>query len=235
MTYALMLAFFRNDMGFGGNNGLTDFKDILGFNVQRRGPGRAVLRLGVGARARPISSCRFITTSKLGRVLLAMRDAESRVRFLGYSVTATSCSSSRSRPMWPASPARSMCRRSASSTRASSRPATRSRSRSGSRSAAAARWPARSLGAVLVNCAKSWLTGAAPEFWLFLLGALFVLVTLFLPRGSSASSDRAGRRRGAARPSAARSGRAGAGDEPQRPRRCCISTASRSASTGSRR
>ena len=87
MTYALMLAFFRNDMGFGGNNGLTDYKDILGWDVHW-----PATRLGALSRLRRRRSalgyllCRFITASKLGRVLLALRDAESRVRFLGYSV-----------------------------------------------------------------------------------------------------------------------------------------------------
>ena len=128
MTFALLLAFFRNDMGFGGNNGLTDFKDILGFNVQAR------------RRARPCSPglrhagrgflivCAAIVDSKLGKVLVAIRDAESRARASSATGSSTtSCSSSPSRPCWPASPARSTCRRSASSTRASSRPATRSR------------------------------------------------------------------------------------------------------------
>ena len=82
-----------------------------------------------------------------------------------------------------ASPARSTCRRSASSTRARCRRPTRSRSRSGSRSAGAARWSARIVGAVLVNGAKSWFTVAFPEFWLFFLGLLFIVVTLFLPGG----------------------------------------------------
>src|SRR5260370_15973462 len=87
MPYALWLAFFRNDMGFGGNNGLTDFKDLLGFDLHR-----PMTRLGLylaSAVGLGIAYllCRFITTSKLGRVLLALRDTESRVRFLGYSVT----------------------------------------------------------------------------------------------------------------------------------------------------
>ena len=86
LTFALMLAFFRNDMGFGGNNGLTDFKDILGFPVQAQST-RAALFFAVSARARGgYLLCRFIVTSKLGKVLVAIRDAESRTRFLGYRV-----------------------------------------------------------------------------------------------------------------------------------------------------
>src|SRR6266853_2674770 len=87
MTFALLLAFFRNDMGFGGNNGLTDFKTLLGFAVQDPGTRLALYAISVAALGGAFLLCRFITASKLGRVLLALRDAESRVRFLGYSVT----------------------------------------------------------------------------------------------------------------------------------------------------
>src|SRR5258708_860404 len=86
LIYALWLAFFRNDMGFGGNNGLTDFKDVFGFDLHAASTRRglyiaSVIALGLGYLA-----CRFIVASKLGRLLRALRDAESRVRFLGYSV-----------------------------------------------------------------------------------------------------------------------------------------------------
>src|SRR5215468_11103077 len=87
MTYALMLAFFRNDMGFGGNNGLTDFKDILGWDLHQPSTRRGLYLASLVALGLGYLLCRFITSSKLGRVLLALRDAESRVRFLGYSVT----------------------------------------------------------------------------------------------------------------------------------------------------
>jgi hypothetical protein len=86
MTYALLLAFFRNDFGFGGNNGLTDFKDILGFNVQADGTRAALLALSCLAVAIAFLICRAVVTSKLGKVLIAVRDAESRTRFLGYRV-----------------------------------------------------------------------------------------------------------------------------------------------------
>src|SRR5262249_18497624 len=87
LTFALLLAFFRNDMGFGGNNGLTDFKDILGFEVQAPATRRSLYIVSVLALGLSFLVCRFIVGSRLGRVLLALRDAESRVRFLGYSVT----------------------------------------------------------------------------------------------------------------------------------------------------
>src|SRR6185369_8352371 len=84
LTYALLLAFFRNDMGFGGNNGLTDFKDILGFNVQDPATRRGLYIASVIALGAGFIVCRGIAVSRLGRVLLAIRDTESRVRFLGY-------------------------------------------------------------------------------------------------------------------------------------------------------
>jgi len=86
LTFALMLGFFRNNFGFGGNNGLTDFKDILGFNVQAQGTRAALFAISVLALMLGFVICRAIVTSKLGKVLIAIRDAESRTRFLGYRV-----------------------------------------------------------------------------------------------------------------------------------------------------
>ncbi|HEY5210187.1 MAG TPA: urea ABC transporter permease subunit UrtC [Stellaceae bacterium] len=86
LTYALWLAFFRNDMGFGGNNGMTDFKDLLGFPLQTGATRRGLYIASVVALGLGFMLCRWIVTSKLGRLLLAVRDAQSRVRFLGYSV-----------------------------------------------------------------------------------------------------------------------------------------------------
>ena len=139
--------------------------------------------------------CRFIVTSKLGRVLTAIRDAELKTRFCGYDSThyklfvwtlsAMLCGAGR-RALRAAGrhhqPQRDAARR------------TRSRWRSGWRSAGAARWSARVLGAWLVNGGKSWLTAAFPSAWLYVLGALFVVVTLFLPRGPgrAARARRAG-------------------------------------------
>ena len=128
MTFALMLAFFRNNFGFGGNNGLTDFKDILGFNVQAQATRAALFAISALALVIGFLICRAIVTSKLGKVLVAIRDAESAhalPRLPGRDTT--SCSCSRCRPAWRASRARSTCRRSASSIRASSRRPIRSR------------------------------------------------------------------------------------------------------------
>src|ERR1700722_20014141 len=86
LTYALMLAFFRNDMGFGGNNGFTDFKDILGFDLHSDLTRVVLLVITAGALAATYIACRKIVSSRAGRVLHAIRDAESRTRFLGYRV-----------------------------------------------------------------------------------------------------------------------------------------------------
>src|SRR5690349_12428190 len=86
LTYALMLGFFRNDMGFGGNNGLTDFKDILGFNVQAAPTRAALFALSALALAAGYLVAQAVVCSKAGKVLVALRDEESRTRFLGYRV-----------------------------------------------------------------------------------------------------------------------------------------------------
>jgi urea transport system permease protein len=86
MTYALFLAFFRNDMGFGGNNGLTDFKDILGFSVQAQGTRVTLFMLTCLMLMLTFILCRVVVSSTYGKVLVAIRDGESRTRFLGYRV-----------------------------------------------------------------------------------------------------------------------------------------------------
>ena len=86
LTFALMLAFFRNEMGFGGNNGLTDFKDILGFNLQSDNTRVSLFVISVFTLAAAYVSARYVVTSKFGRVVAAVRDAENRTRFIGYKV-----------------------------------------------------------------------------------------------------------------------------------------------------
>src|ERR1700734_3850555 len=86
LTYALMLGFFRNNFGFGGNNGLTDFKDLLGFNVQADSTRNVLFSISCVALMAGFLVCRAIVTSKFGKVLIAIRDAEARTRFLGYRV-----------------------------------------------------------------------------------------------------------------------------------------------------
>src|SRR5262249_28786704 len=84
LSYALMLAFFRNDMGFGGNNGFTDFKDILGFDLHSESTRVVLLLITTAAVAGSYILCRAIVSSRAGRVMRAIRDAESRTRFIGY-------------------------------------------------------------------------------------------------------------------------------------------------------
>ena len=183
LTYALMLAFFRNEMGFGGNNGLTDFKDLLGFNLQADGTRIALFVASALALALGYLACRVIVTSRLGRVAVAIRDAEGRTRFIGYRVehiklaifTFSAVLAGLAGALYVPqvgiinpgefSPLNSI---------------------------EVVIWVAvggratlygAMAGALMVNYGKTYLTGAMPEAWLFALGGLFVLVTLFLPRG----------------------------------------------------
>ena len=183
LTFALLLAFFRNDMGFGGNNGLTDYKDILGFEVQAPSTRRGLYIASVLALGLSFLLCRFIITSRLGRVLLALRDAESRVRFLGYSVTNAKLFAFTVAAVLAGLAGALYVPQVGIINPSEFSPAN---------SIEVAIWVAVGgrgtlvgaiLGAGLVNWGKTWLTGAAPEFWLFFLGALFILVTLVLPSG----------------------------------------------------
>jgi urea transport system permease protein len=184
MTYALLLGFFRNNFGFGGNNGLTDFKDILGFNVQADGTRNALLVMSCLALGICFLICRAIVTSKFGKVLIGIRDAESRTRFLGYRVeayklfvfTVSACMAGVAGALYVPqvgiinpgefAPANSI---------------------------EAVIWVAVGgrgtltgavLGAFVVNYAKTFFTsGFLAPYWLFMLGALFIGTTLFMPRG----------------------------------------------------
>ncbi len=184
MTYALMLAFFRNDMGFGGNNGLTDFKDILGFPVQA-GETRAVLyMLSVLALAASFLFARSIVTSAFGKVIIAIRDAESRTRFLGYRVEHYKLT------VFVIS---AMMAGLAGALYVPQVGIINPSEFSPSNSIEAVIWVAvggrgtlagAALGAVTVNGMKTWFTsGLFAPYWLFVLGGLFVFVTLALPKG----------------------------------------------------
>ena len=183
LTYALMLAFFRNDMGFGGNNGLTDFKDILGFSLQSDATRLGLFILTCLALAAVLLICVAITSSRFGLVLIAIRDAENRARFLGYRVetykvvvfTISAAMAGLAGALYvpqvgiinpgefaPANSIESVIWVSVGGRGTLVGPI---------------------IGAVLVNFGKSWFTAAFPEFWLFVLGGLFICVTLFLPRG----------------------------------------------------
>jgi urea transport system permease protein len=184
MTYALMLGFFRNNFGFGGNNGLTDFKDILGFNVQAAGTRAALFALSCVALGLGFVVCRFVTTSKFGSVLIAIRDAEARVRFLGYRVE--------SYKLLVFTLSASMAGVAGALYVPQVGIINPSEFAPGN-SIEAVIWVAVGgrgtllgavVGAVVVNYCKTIFTsGPLAPYWLFVLGSLFVAVTLLLPRG----------------------------------------------------
>ncbi|WP_407519731.1 urea ABC transporter permease subunit UrtC [Methylobacterium oryzisoli] len=183
MTFALMLAFFRNDMGLGGNNGLTDFKDILGFSVQAQGTRVTLFVLTALALALAYLIARAMTISAYGKVLIAIRDAESRTRFLGYRTEHFKVLAFTVSAMMAGVAGALYVPQVGIINPSEFAPAN---------SIEAVIWVAvggrgtlvgAALGGVLVNYAKTLLTGAMPDAWLFMLGALFVVVTLFLPRG----------------------------------------------------
>ena len=190
MTYALLLGFFRNDFGFGGNNGLTDFKDILGFNVQAEGTRAALFALSCLALAVAFLICRAVVSSKLGKVLIAIRDSESRTRFLGYRVesyklfvfTLSAAIAGVAGALYV--PQVGIINPSEFAP---------------GNSIEAVIWVAvggrgtlvgAALGAIVVNYAKTVFTsGVLAPYWLFLLGSLFILVTLLLPKGVVGTFD----------------------------------------------
>ncbi len=183
MTFAAMLLFFRNETGFGGNNGFTDFKRILGQPVAT-GSMRMTLFVLTGLTLLGFFLfARWLVSAKFGRVLQAIRDAESRVMFSGYSPVGYKLS------IWVISAV--MCGV-AGALYVPQVGIINPGEMSPANSIEIAVWAAVGgratligpiLGAFIVNGAKSWLTVAAPEFWLYFLGALFIVVTLFLPNG----------------------------------------------------
>jgi urea transport system permease protein len=183
LTYAFMLLFFRNDTGFGGNNGFTDFKRILGYHVSAPATRVALFAATAVALLGALLLARWIVNSKLGRVLTAIRDAESRVMFCGYSPLHYKLF------VWTLSAV--LCGI-AGALYVPQVGIINPSEMSPANSIEIAIWAAVGgrgtlvgpiLGAVVVNGAKSWFTQAFPEYWLFFLGLLFILVTLFLPRG----------------------------------------------------
>ena len=184
MTFALMLGFFRNNFGFGGNNGLTDFKDILGFNVQAAATRGALFATSCVALMIGFFICRAVITSNLGMVLVAIRDAEARTRFLGYRVESyklfvfvlSACMAGVAGALYV--PQVGIINPSEFAP---------------GNSIEAVIWVAVGgrgtligavIGAIAVNYGKTTFTsGTLAPYWLFVLGSLFVLVTLLLPRG----------------------------------------------------
>jgi urea transport system permease protein len=183
LTYALMLAFFRNDMGFGGNNGFTDFKDLLGFSLQAPGTRMALFLTTALALGGSYLLCRYIVDSRAGRVIAAVRDAESRARFIGYKVE--------SYKLW-VFVFSAVLAGIAGALYVPQIGIINPGEFSPANSIEIVIWVAIGgrgtlygavVGALLVNYAKTYFTAALPSMWLYALGALFVLVPLFLPRG----------------------------------------------------
>jgi urea transport system permease protein len=183
LTYALLLSFFRNEMGFGGNNGLTDFKDILGFDLQADSTRVTLFFLSAAILALAYLLSRAIFLSKFGRIIVSIRDAESRTRFLGYktenykvwlfvysAILAGIAGALYVPQVGIINPGEF----------------------APLNSIEVVVWVAVGgrgtlygaiAGAILVNFAKTRFTGIFPEAWLFALGGLFVVVTIFLPKG----------------------------------------------------
>jgi urea transport system permease protein len=184
MTYALWLSFFRNDMGFGGNNGLTDFKDILGFNVQAQGTRAGLFVATCVALILTFIIARLIVASTYGKVLVSIRDAESRTRFLGYRVEHHKLL------VWVVS---AMMAGVAGALYVPQVGIINPSEFHPANSIEAVVWVAiggrgtlvgAALGAVVVNYLKTIFTsGWLAVYWLFALGGLFVLVTLAMPKG----------------------------------------------------
>ena len=183
MTYALMLAFFQNNFGFGGNNGLTDFKDLLGFNLQEDSTRAGLFIASAVALLLGYALCKFITQSRLGSLAMAIRDSESRVRFMGYrdehiklfifvvsAILAGIAGALYVPQVGIINPSEF----------------------APIRSIELVIWVAIGgrgtlygavLGAFVVNYTKTFFTAWAPEAWLFILGSIFVFVTIFMPKG----------------------------------------------------
>jgi len=183
MTFALMLAFYRNEMGFGGNNGLTDFKDILGFSLRSQTTRVSLFISSAVVLLLAYFVCQRIVRSRAGRVAQAIRDAESRTRFLGFNVehykvfifTTSAVLAGIAGALYV--PQAGIIN---------------PREMAPLGSIEVVVWVALGgrgtlygpiIGALIVNYAKSWFTVVMPEYWIFALGGLFVFATLYLPRG----------------------------------------------------
>ncbi len=183
MTYALMLAFFQNDFGFGGNNGLTDFKEILGFNLQDNTTRCALFVASAVALLSGYAFCKYIAQSRLGSLVMAIRDSESRVRFMGYRDEHIKLFIFVISAMLAGIAGALYVPQVGIINPSEFAPI---------RSIELVIWVAIGgrgtlygavLGAFVVNYAKTFFTAWAPEAWLFILGGIFVFVTVFMPKG----------------------------------------------------
>jgi len=183
LTFALMLAFYRNEMGFGGSDGMTNFRDIIGFDLRTDETRLALFLISGVALAVGYVICRALVNSKLGRVCIASRDAEARTRFLGYRVERVQLSVFVVSAMLAGVAGALYVPQVGIINPSEFAPLF---------SIEIVLWVALGgratlygavIGALLVNYAKTYFTGVMPDAWLFALGGLFVLVTVFLPKG----------------------------------------------------
>jgi urea transport system permease protein len=183
MTFAAMLLFYRNETGFGGNNGFTDFKRILGFPIAAIGTRTGIFLITFLMLVASYLACRYIVTSKLGRVVMAVRDTESRLMFLGYSPLGYKLF------VWTFSAV--LCGI-AGALYVPQVGIINPSEMSPGNSIEMAIWVAVGgrgtligpiLGAFIVNGAKSFLTASLSDYWLYFLGGMFVIVPLWLPKG----------------------------------------------------
>ncbi|PWE29055.1 urea ABC transporter permease subunit UrtC [Pararhodobacter marinus] len=183
LTFALLLAFFRNEMGFGGNNGLTDFRDVLGFSLSAPSTRIALFVLTALALAACLVIAKAITVSKAGKVLVAVRDAESRTRFMGYRVENYSVFVFTVSAMMAGLAGALYVPQVGIINPGEFAPAN---------SIEIVVWVAlggrgtlvgAAIGALVVVAVESWLTANFPDLWLFALGALFIVVVLWMPNG----------------------------------------------------
>jgi len=195
LTYAAMLLLFRNETGFGGNNGFTDFKHLLGFPLASRNTRAVLFAASAIALLLSLAAARHLVRSKLGRVLTAIRDNEERLRFSGYNPLRYKLF------IWTFSAV--LCGI-AGALYVPQVGIINPSELSPASSIEIAVWVAVGgrgtllgplLGAGLVNVAKSWFTVALPEYWLFVLGLLFIAVTRFVPTGLVGLVQRMGRKR----------------------------------------
>ncbi|WP_236904306.1 urea ABC transporter permease subunit UrtC [Collimonas fungivorans] len=190
MTFAFMLLFFRNNTGFGGNNGFTDFKRILGYSITAPSTKAALYLITLVFLLGALLLCRWIVTSKLGRVLQAVRDSESRLMFIGYN------------PLWFKLFVWTLSAVLCGIAGALYVPQVgiiNPSEMSPANSIEMVIWAAVGgrgsllgpiIGAFSVNGLKSWFTGAFPDLWLYALGLIFILVTLFMPQGILGLADK---------------------------------------------
>jgi len=184
LTYALWLAFFRNDMGFGGNNGLTDFRTIAGFSVQAPETRAALFSLTALALMGAYLIAKAIVDSKLGMVLMAIRDAESRTRFIGYRVESYKTFVFTVAAMMAGVGGALYVPQVGIINPSEFHPANSIEMVIWVAAGGRGTLTGAALGAVLVNYLKTiFTTGFLAPYWLFALGGLFVVVTIFLPKG----------------------------------------------------